>query len=172
MIRKVAGDILLSKAQAIVQGVGVNDPMNKGLALQLSRKYPGLQKDFDCWCYQHATKPGEAWMWSPEHNVHIVNLITHENLVIHQHYHTKATFNNVKHALTTLVKLISAKKLTSIAIPKLGTGLGDLEWDDVCLLIEQQLAEVKIPVYVYAVYIPGQMADESDLSLVTSGTKL
>ncbi len=160
MIYKVSGDILLSKAHAIVHGVGVNDPMDKGLALQLSRKYPGLQRDFDCWCYQHATKPGEAWLWSSEHNVHIVNLITHENLVVHEHYHTKATYNNIRHALDALVKLITTKKLTSIAIPKLGTGLGDLEWDDVWLLIEKHLADVEIPVYVYAVYIPSQTAEE------------
>ena len=162
MIYKVAGDILLSKAHAIVHGVGINDPMDQGLALQLSRKYPGLQKDFDCWCYQHATKPGEVWLWNAESSGCVVNLITHENLVVHEHYYTKATCINIKHALDALVKLIATKKLSSIAIPKLGTGLGDLEWEDVWLVMEKQLAVVKIPVYVYVDYIPGQMAEEPD----------
>ena len=35
MIHLVEGDILLSHAQAIAQGVGINDPMDKGLALSL-----------------------------------------------------------------------------------------------------------------------------------------
>ncbi len=38
MIYKVEGDILLSKAQAIAHGVGINDPMDKGLALDVSQQ--------------------------------------------------------------------------------------------------------------------------------------
>lgn len=131
MIYKVEGDILLSKAQAIVHGIGVNDPMDKGLALKLRNKYPLLQKDLNCWRHQHNTKPGEAWIWVGQNNVRIVNLITHENMESNDHHYEKATLNNVKHALSALVKIIDFEKLTSIALPKLGTGLGDLNWDDV-----------------------------------------
>jgi hypothetical protein len=38
--------------------------------------------------------------------------------------------------------------------------VGDLDWDDVWPLIENSLGELSIPVYVYAVYHPGQAADE------------
>jgi O-acetyl-ADP-ribose deacetylase (regulator of RNase III) len=78
----------------------------------------------------------------------------------HDHRHGNATLNNVRHALSALVKIITAEKLTSIALPRLATGVGDLDWDDVCPLIENCLADLSIPVYVYAVYHPGQPADE------------
>jgi O-acetyl-ADP-ribose deacetylase (regulator of RNase III) len=60
MIYKIEGDILLSKAQAIAHGVEKNDPMNKGLALELRNKYPMMHTDFHRWCHQHNTRPGEA----------------------------------------------------------------------------------------------------------------
>ncbi len=160
MIYKVEGDILLSKGQAIVHGVGINDPMDKGLALKLRNKYPLLQKDLNRWCHQHNTKPGEAWMWVGQNNVRIVNLITHENMESNDHHYNKATLLNIKHALSALVKIIAHEKLTSIALPRLGTGFGDLEWDDVWPLIESNLSGLDIPVYVYVVYHPGQPADE------------
>jgi O-acetyl-ADP-ribose deacetylase (regulator of RNase III) len=160
MIHKVEGDILLSKAQAIVHGVGVNDPMDKGLALALRNLYPPLQKDLNRWCHQHDTKPGEAWMWTGQNNVRIVNLITHENMESNDHHYDKATLNNIRHAFGALVKIIAFEKLTSIALPRLGTGLGDLDWDDVWPLIENNLGGLDIPVYVYAAYCPGQPVDE------------
>ncbi|NOT12503.1 MAG: Appr-1-p processing protein [Methylococcaceae bacterium] len=160
MLYKVEGDILLSKAQAIVHGVGINDSMNKGLALELGNKYPLLQKDFNRWCHQHDTKPGEAWMWVGQNNVRIVHLITHERMESTDYHYDKATLINVKHALCTLVKIIAFEKLTSIALPRIGTGFGDLEWDDVWPLIENILGGLDIPVYVYVVYHAGQPADE------------
>jgi O-acetyl-ADP-ribose deacetylase (regulator of RNase III) len=164
MIYKVEGDILLSKAHAIAHGVGINDPMDKGLALELKKKYPFLQKDFHRWCHQHNTKPGEAWMWRGPDNEHIVNLITQEGMGSSENPHGKATLSNVRHALAACLKIIATEKITSIALPRLATGVGDLDWDDVLPIIENNLVGLDIPVYIYTVYHPGQQAYEPGLS--------
>jgi O-acetyl-ADP-ribose deacetylase (regulator of RNase III) len=163
MIYKVEGDILLTKANAIVHGVGVNDTMDKGLAFKLHKLYPSLPKDLIRWCHQHDTKPGEAWMWVGQNNARIVNLIIHENTESNDHHYDKATLHNIRHALTALVKIVIFEKLTSIALPKLGTGLGDLDWDDVWPLIENNLGGLDIPVYLYVSYHSGQYADEPEV---------
>lgn len=160
MLYKVEGDILLTKANAIVHGVGVNDPMDKGLALKLHSRYPSLRNDLNRWCHQHDTKPGEAWLWTGPNGVRIVNLIIHENTESNDHHYDKATLSNIRHTLTALVKIVSFEKLTSIALPKIGTGLGDLDWDDVWPLIENTLGLLAIPVYVYIAHNPGKLADE------------
>jgi hypothetical protein len=46
-------------------------------------------------------------------------------------------------------------------LPKLATGSGDLDWDDVWPLIENSLKATGIPVYVYIAYHPGHKAEES-----------
>ena len=164
MIYYVKGDILLSKAQAIVQGVGINDPMDEGLALELRNRYPQLQKDFNLWCYQHDTKPGEAWMWVSHDTVRFINLITHESVQIDSnHHYYKATLNNIRHALGELAKIVRHKKLTSIALPKLGTGSGDLDWDDILPLIEYYTNELDTAVYIYVEFLPGEAAHEPGL---------
>jgi O-acetyl-ADP-ribose deacetylase (regulator of RNase III) len=160
MIHKVEGDILLTKANAIVHGVGVNDPMDKGLALALRNKFPSLQKDLERWCHQHDTKPGEAWLWVGQNNARIVNLITHENQDCNDHHYDKATLANIKHSLAALVKIVTFEKLSSLAIPRIGTGLGDLDWDDVWPIIENNLGILNIPIFVYVAYKEGKAADE------------
>lgn len=165
MIYKVEGDILLSKAHAIAHGVGINDPMDKGLSLELQKKYPSLPKDFHRWCHQHNTKPGEAWLWNGPDHVHIMNLITQEGMGSVENPHGKATLSNVKHALNACLKIIATEKITSIALPRLATGVGDLDWDDVLPIMENHLSGLDIPVYIYAVYRPGQQAHEPGLQI-------
>jgi O-acetyl-ADP-ribose deacetylase (regulator of RNase III) len=160
MIYKVEGDILLSRTQAIVVGVEKNDPMDKGLTLELSNHYPTMRTDFHRWCHQHNTKPGEAWLWTGPDSIRIVHLITQESLESPDHLHGKATLNNIRHALSALVKIIATEKFTSIALPRIATGVGDLDWDDVLPLIENSLGGLAIPVYVYVTYIAGKAADE------------
>jgi O-acetyl-ADP-ribose deacetylase (regulator of RNase III) len=162
MIYQVEGDILLSRAYAIVQGVGINDPMDKGLALALHTKYPVMYKDFHRWCHQHNTRPGEAWLWDVENNIHIVNLITQDIFNRHEYRYGKATLHNIKSALAALVKIILEKKFPSIAISRLATGSGDLDWDDVWPLIDNSLGNLDIPVYVYSTYRAGQKAEEKE----------
>jgi len=160
MIHQVEGDILLTNAHAIAHGVGINDPMDKGLAKSLTKKFPTLYNDFHRWCHQHNTKPGEAWLWDTGSGTRIVNLITQDIVDLHEYHPGKATVSNVKHALEALVKIVLKEKIPSIALSRLATGTGDLDWDDVWPLIESSLGGLDIPVYVYSVYIAGQKAKE------------
>lgn len=160
MIYQVEGDILLSQADALVHGVGINDPMDEGLALALRTRYPDMHRDFLRWCHQHNTRPGEAWAWQTADHRHIVNLIVQDMIDRHEYHLGKATLSNVKHALDALAKLIARETFTSIAVSRLGTGSGDLDWDDVWPLIEAGLGQLEIPVYVYSGYRAGQKAEE------------
>jgi O-acetyl-ADP-ribose deacetylase (regulator of RNase III) len=134
--------------------------MDKCLALELSNKYPSMHTDFHRWCHQHNTQPGEAWMWTGPDNIRIVHLITQERLESPDHLHSKATLNNIRHSLSALVKIVVAEKLASIALPRIATGLGDLDWDDVFPLIQNSLGSLTIPIYVYTTFVADKAADE------------
>jgi O-acetyl-ADP-ribose deacetylase (regulator of RNase III) len=161
MIYQVEGDILLSKAEAIAQGVCINDPMDRGLALALHTRYPTMHKDFHRWCHQHHPKAGDAWLWEDtSHPIRLINLITQEGVDEHDHRLGKATVSNVNHALRALAKIIVKEALNSIALPRLATGVGGLDWEQVWPLLENHLGDIGIPVYVYTVYHAGQQAEE------------
>ena len=91
---------------------------------------------------------------------HVINLITQEGADSHDHRHGKATLTNVQHALKALAKIVEQEKFTSLALPRIATGAGGLEWSDVLPLIEKKLGNLGIPVYVYATYHTGQTANE------------
>jgi O-acetyl-ADP-ribose deacetylase (regulator of RNase III) len=160
MIHEVEGDILLTKAQVIAHGVAACDPMNSGLALAIHQKYPVMHKDFHHWCHQHTPKPGSAWMWGGVGGIRIVNLMTQEGGGAHGSRPSKATTSHVKHALRELKKMIDKEGFTSVALPRLATGVGGLAWSDVLPLIQEQLGDVAIPIYVYSTYHAGQAAAE------------
>lgn len=160
MIHEVEGDILLSKAQVIAHGVAANDPMNQGLALSLHEEYPAMHKDFHHWCHQSHPKTGEAWVWGGAEGVRIVNLITQEGGYGTGNRPGKATETDVNHALRALKKIISKEKFTSLALPRLATGVGGLDWEQVKPLIQSQLGDLDIPVYVYTTFKAGQQAKE------------
>ena len=161
MIFEVEGDILLSKAQVIVHGVAANDPMNQGLAKSLHENMPSMHKDFHHWCHVHSPKPGEAWLWTAADGVRIANLITQEGGYGHGSLPGKASIKNVNHALRALKKMAVKEKFTSLALPRLATGVGGLNWTDVQPLIKEQLADLDIPVYLYSVFRQGEKAKES-----------
>lgn len=162
MIHEVEGDILLSKAQVIAHGVAANDPMNQGLALSLHEQYPAMHKDFHHWCHQSHPKTGEAWIWGGAEGVRIVNLITQEGGYGTGNRPGKATEADVNHALRALKKIINKEKFTSLALPRLATGVGGLDWEQVKPLIQSQLGDLDIPIYVYVTFKAGQQAKEGN----------
>ncbi len=163
MLHEVSGDILKTKAAVIAHGVAPNDPFHSGLALQLREQFPAMYKDFRHYCQTSHPKVGEIWSWAgagPSGPVQLVALMTQEGGYEHGAKPGHASLNNVGHVLKALHKWIEAEKPASIALPKLATGVGGLDWKDVHALIQQHLADVNIPVYLYSTYHKGVQAQE------------
>ncbi len=163
MIHFVSGDILLSRAQVIAHGVAPNDAMTSGLALALRERFPALHKDFHHWCSQQHPKPGAAWMWGAPGGVRIVSLLTQEGGYGAGARPGRATLHNVRDSLRALAKMVKAESFTSLALPRLATGVGALEWDEVRPVLVDRLEPLGIPVFVYAEYHAGQPANEPGL---------
>ena len=159
MITKVRGDILLSDAKAIAHGVAPHDHFNQGLALALRERHPAMAKDFRHFCHQDNPKPGHAWLWAGPERV-VINLMTQEPAPDNKAHPGKATAHNVNHALKELRAMIEREKISSVALPKLATGVGGLDWDEVEPLIESQLGDLGIPVIVYVAYEKDKKAAE------------
>jgi O-acetyl-ADP-ribose deacetylase (regulator of RNase III) len=162
MIHDVTGDILLTRAQVIAHGVAPNDHFDQGLALSLREQWPAMVKDFRHYCQTEFPKTGGAWIWSgPGHR--IVSLLTQEPAPSAGGRPGRASTDHVNHALRALRLIAEQEKLTSIAMPRLATGVGGLDWKDVKPLIERHLGDLKIPVYLYSRFEKGKQAEESGL---------
>ncbi|MBB3773270.1 O-acetyl-ADP-ribose deacetylase (regulator of RNase III) [Angulomicrobium tetraedrale] len=167
-IYEVEGDILLTGAEAIAHGVAPGDHFDTGLALALRERFPSLAKDFRHYAHLEHPKPGTIWAWGgvsvEGHAVRIVSLLTQEPAENATGRPGRATVENVGHALRALARHAKAEGLTSLALPRLATGVGGLDWADVKPLVERHLGELGIPVYVYVVYHAQVKAKEPGLT--------
>ncbi|HQR13437.1 MAG TPA: macro domain-containing protein [Nitrospira sp.] len=161
MLKEVSGDILLSTAGAIAHGIAPHDHFKQGLALSLREQWPGMYKDFRHYCQTYNPKPGGAWSWKGPSSPVIINLFTQEAPATEQDHPGKATLPNVNHALQALKKELQEHQVKSLALPRLATGVGGLEWETVYPLLQQALKELHIPVYVYGLYKKGVAAQEA-----------
>ena len=160
MIHEVNGDILLTKAQAVAHGVAPNDHFDSGLAMALREQWPAMAKDFRHYAHQTHPKPGEIWVWSGVGGIRIFNLLTQEGEHGHGTRPGRATLANVGHCLRRLRHALESGEVKSLAMPKLSTGVGGMEWSDVRPLIAQYLGYLPIPIYLYTTYAKGQQANE------------
>lgn len=165
MIREVAGDILLSKAQVIAHGIAVQEHFDNGLARALRERWPSMARD-----YRHAQRgqhleAGTVWSWagvdSDGSTRTILNLLTQKMVGDGPTARPgKASLESVNHALKALARYAGSTGVTSIALPRLATGVGGMDWADVKPLVEQHLGSLGIPVIVYETYHQGVAASE------------
>ena len=78
MLKDVAGDFLLTKAEALAHGVAPNDNFANGVALALRERWPVMYKDCRHYSQTFTPKSGELWTWSGVGGARIVNLFTQE----------------------------------------------------------------------------------------------
>ncbi|MBI4746475.1 MAG: macro domain-containing protein [Deltaproteobacteria bacterium] len=160
MLTEVTGDILLTKAQAIAHGVAPNDSFSTGLALSLRERWPAMYKDFRHYYQLGHPKSGRAWGWVGADGKRIVNLFTQEAAPKHGGHPGRATLENLNHALRELYNIAEKEKFSSLALPRLATGVGGLDWYQVKPLIVKHLGNLQIPVIIYVHYSKGVAADE------------
>jgi len=160
VLKNVSGDILLSSAEVIAHGVAPSDRFNQGLALSLREHYPAMAKDFRHYCQISHPKAGEIWTWAGDDGKRIVNLMIQDEAPSKQARPGKATTHNVNVALRKLRHLAEEERFASLALPRLATGVGGLNWEEVAPLIDNHLGDLGIPVFIYATFHAGEKAVE------------
>lgn len=154
MIRYVSGDLLAGKVPVIGHGVAPNDPFNQGLAHALREQYPAMYKDFRHHCQTTHPQAGGIWTWGGAEGKRIVALFTQEGVYEHGARPGKATLAHLNHALKALAHECEKEQWPQIALPRLATGVGGLDWNEVKPLIEKQLGALATEVLVVETYRP------------------
>jgi len=160
MIVDVQGDILLSTASAIAHCVAPNDDFHSGLALSLRENWPGMYKDFRHYCRQSHPKTGTIWAWKGPNSPVIYSLLAQEAAYGAGGKPGKADLVALGHSLAELSKACDKEGHKTLALSRLATGVGGLDWKDVKPLIAKHFASSKVRVYQYDVFHKGKKAVE------------
>ena len=145
MIKYIKGNLLDAPQNLIVHGVNCAGGFGRGVAGALKLKYPSVA---DFYYDKHNTegwKLGEFQLVALDDGRIVVNLATQQ-----KYGNDGKLYFNYEAAQRGLVELFkfAAHHQYSVAMPKLGCGLGGAEWSKVEAIIKK-LAGKSLDVYVY-----------------------
>lgn len=163
-MRILVGDILQSKAQTLINTVNCVGVMGKGIALEFKSRFPDMYDDYVKRCEQGEVKPGVPYLYRTLFPPQIINFPTKE------HWKSISRLSDIERGLTFLLEHYRSWGITSLAIPPLGCGNGQLEWRVVGPLIYRFAKEMAIPVELYAPY--GTHPKELTVEFLEHGAKM
>lgn len=142
MIKYVVGDILASRAQALVNPVNLRGAMGKGLALRFKDTFPGLFQAYTIDIVDGKIAIGSPTIWKgPEK--WIVNFPTKDD------WRKPSKYDYIEKGLVGLLSKLDEWGVLSLAMPALGCGLGSLDWKIVKPMIEKHLGRVEMAIEVF-----------------------
>ncbi len=147
MIHFIEGNLLDSKAEALVNTVNTEGVMGKGIALQFKNQFPVNFKIYARACKDKSFQIGQLII-NEEETLHsgkkiIINFPTKTD------WRKPSEYSYIESGLKILVETIKEKKIKSIALPPLGTGNGGLDWNKVRIIIGKYLSDIECEVLVY-----------------------
>ncbi len=128
MIEFKTGDILRADVEALVNTVNCVGIMGRGIALQFKNDFPENFKAYEAACARDEVQPGKMFVFET-HTLANPRLII--NFPTKRHWRGKSRIGDIESGLRALVDEICNRRIRSIAIPPLGSGLGGLNWADV-----------------------------------------
>ena len=152
-VRYVAGDLFANvyKAQALAHGCNCKGSMGAGIAVGFRERYPAMYGEYRrrCKATPREFNVGDAFLWKEEGPPWVFNLGTQED-----YWRSRATYEGVETTLRAMRTLAEGEGISSIAIPRIGTGYGGLSWKKLRPLVDAVFAPWPGTLYVYEEYIP------------------
>lgn len=150
MIEFKSGDVLKAQETYIAQGVaeGNQEGLGTGLALKISTSWPEVQVKFKRYARLGRFRAGDIFVVAPTvSSPGLIYLATQPDM-----YHAKLNF--LPKALKKLTAWCKEQQIDSVALPKIGAGLGKLDWEgQVKPLFIEYLSDSSCRFVVYEDYV-------------------
>lgn len=147
MITFVSGNIMDSRAFALVNTVNTFGVMGKGIALQFKNEFPHNFTVYREVCHKRNLTIGQLLI------VEDKSLLMSERLIINfptkTHWRLPSEYSYIERGLKALKQTIVERQIQTMALPALGCGNGGLDWTIVKQMILDTLADVKAEIEVF-----------------------
>jgi O-acetyl-ADP-ribose deacetylase (regulator of RNase III)/uncharacterized protein YwgA len=152
MVTTVQGDLFDSQAQTLVNTVNCVGVMGKGVAVEFRKRFPDMYEDYVQRCEAGKLMLGRPYLFRRVVPPWILNFPTKG------HWRAVSRLGDIVKGLDYLEQHYREWGITSLAVPPLGSGQGQLEWRVVGPTLYRHLSHLDIPVELYTPY--GASEDE------------
>ncbi|MEM9773146.1 MAG: macro domain-containing protein [Chloroflexota bacterium] len=132
-----------SPAQTLVNPVNTVGVMGKGLALQFKQQYPEMYLRYRQYCLAGQLNVGQLYLWKSSDYRFVLNFPTKE------HWRNPSRIEYIEDGMKKLVDTYIEKEISSIAFPRIGCGLGGLDWEEVEPIFLHYTDQMNIPVFLH-----------------------
>jgi len=145
-VKVLVSDIFKSNAQTLVNTVNCVGVMGKGLALEFKKRFPDMYEDYLVRCQRGEVQLGKPYLYKRVIAPWILLFPTKQD------WRSVSRLADIEEGLKYLEKHYKEWGITSLAVPPLGCGLGELNWDIVGPTLYRYLSRLEISVELYAPY--------------------
>jgi O-acetyl-ADP-ribose deacetylase (regulator of RNase III) len=144
LIKVIDGDLFASDAQTLVNTVNCVGVMGKGVALEFKQRFPAMYADYVARCERGEVRLGQPYLFRYLTTPWVLNFPTKG------HWRSVTKLDDIVQGLRHLIDHYEEWGITSLAVPPLGCGNGQLEWRIVGPTLYRLLSEITVPVELYA----------------------
>jgi O-acetyl-ADP-ribose deacetylase (regulator of RNase III) len=141
------GDIFQTEGlRAYAHGCNCAGAMDAGVAVAFKKRWPRMFEEYRARCEDRRFRLGDVFVWT-EGDETVFNLATQE------HWKKKATLPALTRALRKMVELAVAARIDRVGLPRIGAGLGGLDWPRVKSVISKVGDETPVTLLVFEQFV-------------------
>lgn len=142
-IRLCTGNVFMANADALAHGCNLQGVMGAGIAAEFKRRDPVMFERYAMKCRDKSLQLGMAWHWIGANDKRVFNLMTQIEPG------ANASLAAIDVALANMLRECKHYKVKSVAMPRIGCGIGGLNWDDVKRVLVERCSKSDVEIQVY-----------------------
>lgn len=144
MIEFKTGDLLDVQSGIIVHGCNTRGVMGGGVALAVKNKYPecfAQYKEFLQMYHYPTDALGDVHFYRVNSDLIIANAFTQKRLGFDEDGNPPASYRAIEICFAEIAATARRKKMP-VHFPRIGAGLGGLDWNEVLPILEHQMKDL------------------------------
>lgn len=143
----VKGDLFATPGiRAYAQGCNCAGHMDSGVAAQFKKRWPAMFDEYVLRCADRRFQLGDVFVWNDADEVVY-------NLAIQQNWKTRPKLAAFTRALEKTLALASHAGVERIGLPRIGAGVGGLDWTRVRRVLTEAGAATPLTLVVFEQFI-------------------
>lgn len=133
MYSEETGDLFDIRRGAIGHGCNIVGVMGAGVAWTMQRRYPAMYRQYVKICRSGQFPLGAMWMWHDKAEDRVIY-----NLATQMTPGPCASLGAISVAVQAMLNHARFHRIPEVAIPRIGVGLGGLDWSKVRPVLQEQ----------------------------------